>query len=57
MIMGIGQGNSNLTQNFAKITRANAKNGGNLLGGLNGDNMDEHDGDENIAMDDDVEYD
>ena len=39
------------------MSRAHAKNGGNLLGGLNGDNMDDHDGDENIAMDDDGEYD
>lgn len=47
MIMGVGMGNSNLTQNFAKL-----KNGGNLLGGLHGDkgNIDD-DGEENLLMD------
>ena len=52
MIMGVGMGNSNITQNFAKISSNHAK-GGNLLSGLNGDNMD--DGDENLMMDDDNE--
>ena len=55
MIMGIGMGNSNITQNFAKISSNHAK-GANLLPGLNGDSGDQEDnmddGDENLAMDD-----
>ena len=54
MIMGIGMGNSHITQNFARRHHGQAKNGGNLLGGLNGDNGTEDplDGDENLNMDD-----
>lgn len=44
MIMGVGPGNSNITQNFTKI------DGSNLLGGLGGDRgtLEE----ENVLMDD-----
>jgi len=51
MIMGVGPGNSNITQNFIQKTN-HAKNGQNLLGGLTGDRADEDnmdDGDENIG--------
>ena len=53
MIMGIGMGNSALTQNFAKERSNQRKNGVLLLGGLNGDRgqiVDE--GDENVNMED-----
>jgi len=48
--MGVGMGNSNITQNFAKMSSNHAK-GGNLLKSLNGDKG--GDGDENLNMDED----
>lgn len=36
MILGVGMGNSNITQNFAKMSSNHAK-GANLLPGLTGD--------------------
>ena len=50
--MGVGMGNSNITQNFAKLSSNHAK-GANLLPGLNGDTEDnlDDDGDENMHMD------
>jgi hypothetical protein len=54
MIMGVGMGNSNMTQNFAKLSSAHVKNGGNLLGGLHGDKGHiEDEGEENLQMDED----